>query len=135
MDPKEIFIRPAEALNRKGEVFAHYGMFERALGVYSMVLRMDPTNLMGKLNSAAAYYNGGQNDHAISLLEKIFVTHPNHEHVLSHHVLLAKAYCKKGDIDLALKNLIWIKQTRPETLQTLKTDPAFEKIKGHELFQ
>jgi len=135
LDPKEIFIQPTEALNRKGEVFAHYGMFGRALGVYSMVLRMDPTNLMGKLNSAAAYYNDGQNDHAISLLEKIFITHPNHEHVLSHHVLLAKAYCKKGAIDLALKNLIWIKQARPEILQTLKTDAAFEKIKGHELFQ
>lgn len=135
LNPKEIFIKPIEALNRKGEVFAHYGMFQRALGVYAMVLKMDPTNLMGKLNSATAYYNGGQNNRAISLLEKIFVTHPNHQHVLSHHVLLAKAYVKKGDIDLAIKNLIWIKQTRPATLQTLKNDPAFEKIKGHELFQ
>ena len=135
LNPKEIFIKPIEALNRKGEVFAHYGMFQRALGVYAMVLKMDPTNLIGKLNSATAYYNGGQNNRAISLLEKIFVTHPNHQHVLSHHVLLAKAYVKKGDIDLAIKNLIWIKQTRPVTLQTLKNDPAFEKIKGHELFQ
>jgi len=135
LDSREIFIQPTEAMNRKGEVFAHYGMFERALGVYAMILRIDPANLMGKLNSAAAYYNGGQNNRAISLLEKIFISHPNHPHVLSHHVLLAKAYCKKGDIDLALKNLLWIKQTRPEILQTLKTDPAFEKIKGHELFQ
>ncbi|NIQ00114.1 MAG: hypothetical protein GWM98_06555, partial [Nitrospinaceae bacterium] len=51
-----IFINPAEALNRKGEVFAFYGMYDRAVAIYSMVVRMNPDHLPSMLNTAMAHY-------------------------------------------------------------------------------
>ena len=43
----EVFIEPSEALNRKGEIFAHYKMHERAISMYSLALRIkpNPTNV------------------------------------------------------------------------------------------
>jgi tetratricopeptide (TPR) repeat protein len=55
-NPNEIFIKPTNSLNRKGEIFAHYKMYDRAIAIYAMVMRMDPQHLESMLNTATAYY-------------------------------------------------------------------------------
>lgn len=64
------YMNPPEALNQKGEIFAHYGMYQRAVNLYSMALRMDPNNLNSKLNTAMAYFGDKQFNRAIAILEK-----------------------------------------------------------------
>jgi len=103
--------------------------------VYSMVLRMDPAHLMAKLNTAATYYNTGEYSRAISMLEKISMSHPNHEYILSHHVLLAKCYAQKGDEPEMARNLRFVKENRPEVLSSLRKDPAFKNYRDHDLFR
>jgi len=134
LDTQEPFFVPAEALNRKGEVFAHYGMYQRALALYSLSLRMSPGHLMSKLNMAVAYYKMGTYHKAITLLERILISHPDHEHILSHRVLLAKAYAMKGNQERALENLKIIQSLKPSALVLMKGDPAFKDLKDHELF-
>ena len=56
LNPNELFIDPANALNRKGEIFAHFGLYQRALGIYSLILRMEPANLRALLNMATVNY-------------------------------------------------------------------------------
>ncbi|WP_282010797.1 tetratricopeptide repeat protein [Nitrospina watsonii] len=135
LHPDELFFQPAEALNRRGELFSHYGMHKRALAVYSMVLRMDPNHLMAKLNTAATHYNTGEYGRSISILEKISMRHPNHPYILSHHVLLAKCYAQKGDEPQMVRNLLYVKENKPEILVTLKLDPAFKNYRHLELFR
>jgi tetratricopeptide (TPR) repeat protein len=134
MNPKEPFFDPAEALNRKGEVFAYYGMYQRALALYSQALRIHPGYLMSKLNMAAAYYNMGTPHKTITLLERILISYPHHKHILSHRVLLAKAYAQKGNREKALENLKLIQKIKPSILRALRADPAFKDLKNHELF-
>lgn len=134
LDLTEPFANPAKALNRRGEVFAHYGMYQRALALYSLALRSQPGNLMSKLNMAVAYYQMGAPHKTIILLERALISHPDHEHILSHRALLAKAYAQKGDREGALANLKIIRKMKPSTLQALKNDPAFKDLKDHELF-
>jgi len=134
MNPKEPFFDPAEALNRKGEVFAHYGMYQRALTLYSLALRTHPGHLMSKLNMAAVYYKMGTPHKTITLLERILISHPDHKHILSHRVLLAKAYAQKGNQEGALENLKLIQKIKPSILRALRADPAFKDLKNHELF-
>jgi tetratricopeptide (TPR) repeat protein len=134
MNPKEPFFDPAEALNRKGEVFAHYGMYQRALTLYSLALRTHPGHLMSKLNMAAVYYKMGTPHKTITLLERILISHPDHEHILSHRVLLAKAYAQKGNREKALENLELIQKIKPSILRALRADPAFKNLKNHALF-
>jgi len=55
-------------------------------------------------------------------------------HILSHRVLLAKAYAKKGNREGAIENLKLIQKIKPSILRVLRGDPAFEDLKGHELF-
>ncbi|MGP0629234.1 tetratricopeptide repeat protein [Nitrospina sp. 32_T5] len=135
LDPDELFFLPAEALNRRGELFSHYGMHKRALAVYSMVLRMAPNHLMAKLNTAATHYNTGEYGRAISMLEKISMNHPNHEYILSHHVLLAKCYAQKGDEPQMVRNLQFVRENKPELLPSLREDPAFTKYRHLALFR
>jgi tetratricopeptide (TPR) repeat protein len=134
MDSKEPFFDPTEALNRKGEVFAHYGMYQRALALYSLALRTHPGHLMSKLNMAAVYYKMGTPHKAITLLERTLISNPGHEHILSHRVLLAKAYAQKGNREEALENLKLIQKMKPSILRALRGDPAFKDLKDHELF-
>ncbi|HBP11755.1 MAG TPA: hypothetical protein DD452_07420, partial [Nitrospina sp.] len=98
LNPNVLFINPSKALNRKGEIFAHFGMYQRAMGIYSMVLRMDPTNLTALLNTATANYKKEKYSRAISILERLFVIHPNHEHIIAHRLLLARSYVMNGDL-------------------------------------
>ena len=135
LDSNEPFFDPAIALNRKGEVFAHFKMYQRAIALYSLALRIHPGHLMSKLNMAAAYYNMGTPHKAISLLEKTLVSHPNHKHIISHRVLLARAYAQKGNQERALENLKIIQKTKPSLLRVLRVDPAFKDLKDHELFK
>jgi tetratricopeptide (TPR) repeat protein len=127
-NPNELFTRPTDALNRKGEIFAHYKMYDRAIAIYSMVTRMDPQHLDSVLNTATAYYQSGKNGRAISILERLLVTHPSHDHILTHRFLLAQAYVKKGDVDGGLKNIRWILKRNPEMKNTVKASPVFQPL-------
>ena len=134
LDSKEPFFDPTEALNRKGEVFAHYGMYKRALALYSLALRTHPGYLMSKLNMAAVYFKMGTPHKTITLLERTLISHPNHKHILSHRVLLAKAYAQKGNREKAIENLKLVQKLKPSILRALRGDPAFKDLKDHELF-
>jgi len=127
-------LSPPEALNRKGEAFAHYSMFNRAIALYSMALRMDPNNLDSQLNTATAYYNSAQYNRAIALLEKILITHPNHPHLFSHRILLARAYAQKGDIPGAARNLEQASRLNAEEVRALKSDPVFKNLRANPVF-
>jgi tetratricopeptide (TPR) repeat protein len=133
--PSEIFIKPTNALNRQGEIFAHYKMYDRAIAIYSMVMRMDPQHLESMLNTATAYFNSDNNGRTISILERLLVTHPNHDHILSHRFLLAKAYVKHGDIKGGLKNLQWIVEKNPAIKTQIQSDPVFKTLKENKEFK
>lgn len=135
LNPNEVFYMPTDALNRKGEVFAHYGMYQRGLTLYALALRMNPGHLMSKLNMAVAFFKLGTYHKTITLLERVLVSHPDHEHILSHRVLLAKAYALKGNQDAALENLKVIRKLKPSALMLLKGDPAFKDLQDNELFK
>ena len=135
LNPNLLFISPTEALNRKGEIFAHFGMYQRALGIYSMVLRMDPTNLTTLLNTATANYKKEKYSRAISILERLFVIHPNHEHIIAHRLLLARAYVMKGDRGQGIKNLGIVMKLNPGAKNMISADPAFEKLRALESFR
>ncbi len=128
------YLNPAEALNQKGEVFAHYGMYKRAVNLYSMALRMDPNNLISKLDTAMAYYKSRQFNRAIAILEKTLVTHPNHSHIFSHRVLLAKAYAQAGNAEEAVNNLRKAKNINPGKISALKSDPALKSVADNPVF-
>ena len=53
----EVFIHPSIALNRKGELFAQYKMYKRAIAIYSLASRIKPNHLPTMFNTATAYYN------------------------------------------------------------------------------
>ena len=133
--PSEIFIKPTNALNRKGEIFAHYKMYDRAIAIYSMVMRMDPQHLESMLNTATAYYKSGNNSRAISILERLLVTHPNHDHILAHRFLLAQAYVSHGNLGGGLKNLQWIVQKNPAIKNRIQSDPVFKTLKENKEFK
>lgn len=135
LNPNALFINPINALNRKGEIFAHFGMYQRAMGIYSMVLRMNPTNLTALLNTATANYKNEKYNRAISILERLFVIHPNHEHVLAHRLLLARAYVMKGDLGDGIKNLEIVLKMNPGVKKVITSDPTFEKLRALEAFR
>ncbi len=128
----EIFIEPTRALNRKGEIFAHYKMYDRAIAIYSMVVRMDPDHLDSLLNTATAYYKSGNNSRAISILERVLIAHPNHENIIAHRFLLAQAYVKNGNRSESLKNLEKIVQINPAMRSRIESDPIFESLRNTE---
>ena len=135
LNPNILFIDPAEALNRKGEIFAHFGMYRRAMGIYSMVLRMDPTNLTTLLNTATANYKKENYSRTISILERLFVIHPNHEHIIAHRLLLARSYVMNGDLGDGIKNLDIVLKLNPGVKKLINADPVFEKLRGLESFR
>ena len=135
LNPNALFIDPINALNRKGEIFAHFGMYQRAMGIYSMVLRMNPTNLTALLNTATANYRNEKYNRAISILERLFVIHPNHEHVIAHRLLLARAYAMKGDLGDGIKNLEIVLKMNPGVKKIITSDPTFEKLRALESFR
>jgi len=135
LNPNALFVNPSEALNRKGEIFAHFGMYQRALGIYSMVLRMDPINLTALLNTATANYKNEKYNRAISILERLFVVHPNHEHIIAHRLLLARSYVMKGDLGDGIKNLEIVMKLNPGIKKIIVADPTFEKLRALESFR
>lgn len=135
LNPNALFINPTEALNRKGEIFAHFGMYQRALGIYSMVLRMDPTNLTTLLNTASTNYKHEKYTRVISILERLFVIHPNHEHIIAHRLLLARSYVMNGDLGDGIKNLEIVMGLSPNMKKVIASDPTFEKLRALEPFR
>jgi tetratricopeptide (TPR) repeat protein len=135
LNPNSLFVNPIEAMNRKGEIFANFGMYQRALGIYSMILRMEPTNLTALLNTATANYNKEKYNRAISILERLFIIHPNHDHIIAHRLLLARAYVMKGDLGDGIKNLEIILKLNPGVKKVITSDPVFEKLRSLESFQ
>ena len=134
LNPNSLFVNPTEALNRKGEIFAHFGMYQRALGIYAMILRIEPTNLTALLNTATAQYKNKKYNRAISILERLFVIHPNHEHVIAHRLLLARSYVMKGDLGDGVRNLAIIVKLNPAAKKVITSDPVFEKLRSLESF-
>ena len=135
LNPNELFINPTNSLNRKGEIFAHFGMHQRALGIYSLVLRMEPSNLAALLNMATSNYQNKKYNRAISILERLLVIHPNHENILSHRLLLARAYVMKGDHGEGLKNVDLALKLNSNAKYMITSDPVFEKLRGLKGFQ
>jgi len=135
LNPNELFIDPTNALNRKGEIFAHFGIYQRALGIYSLILRMEPNNLTALLNMAMVNYKIEKYNRSISILERLLVIHPNHKNILAHRLLLARSYVMKGDLGEGMKNLEIVIKLNPNSKKIITTDPAFDKLKGLEGFQ
>ena len=135
LNPNILFINPIEALNRKGEIFAHYGMYQRALGIYSMILRMDQVNLTALLNTATVNYKKEKYNRVISILERLFVIHPNHKHIIAHRLLLARSYVMKGDLGDGIKNLEIVVKMNPGVKKIITSDPTFEKLRALESFR
>jgi tetratricopeptide (TPR) repeat protein len=135
LNPNELFINPANSLNRKGEIFARFGMHQRALGIFSLVLRMEPSNLTALLNVATGNYQNKKYNRAISILERLLVIHPNHENILAHRLLLARAYVMKGDLGDGLRNVDFALKLNPNAKQLIASDPVFERLRGLEGFQ
>ena len=131
----DYFINPLKAWQKKGEIFDHFGMYDRALAIYSEVLKMDPNNLMTKLNAAATYYKKTDYEKSIALLERILISQPNHEFAIDHHILLAKAYVKKNDENEAIKNLEKVVSLNPKDLASILSDPAFASLKEKKSFK
>ena len=134
LNPNVLFIDPIEALNRKGEVFSQFGMYERALGIYSMILRMDPSNLTALLNTANTNYNKKEYNRTITILERLFVIHRNHKHIVAHRLLLARAYVMKGDLGDGVRNLAIVLKMNPDVKKLIISDPVFKKLLNLESF-
>ena len=135
LNPNELFINPVNSLIRKGEVFAHFGMYQRALGIYTMVLRMEPSNLTTLLNMATVNFKREKYNRAISILERILVIHPNHRNMLAHRLLLARSYVMKGDLGSGMKNVDMAIKLDSKSKQIIISDPVFKKLQGLQGFQ
>ncbi len=131
----EFFIEPSEALNRKGEIFAQYKMHKRAISMYSLALRINPHHLPSMLNTATTYYNSTNYGKAISILERLLISHPQHENILSHHILLAQAYVKSGNRGKGLKNIAIAIKLNPAVKKLIRANPEFEPLKDIDEFQ
>ena len=118
-----------------GEIFAHFGMYQRALGIYSMVLRMEPSNLTTLLNMATVNFKREKYNRAISILERVLVIHPNHENMLAHRLLLARSYVMKGDLGSGMKNIDMAIKLNSKSKQMIISDPVFKKLQSLEGFQ
>jgi len=124
----ELFIEPSEALNRKGEIFAQHKMHQRAILMYSLALRLKPNHLPTMLNTATAYYNSDNYSKAISILERLLLSYPNHKDILAHRILLAQAYVKSNNRGKGLKNIAIAIKLRPEIKKAVKANPAFKSL-------
>ena len=105
------------------------------VGIYSMILRMDPVNLTALLNTATVNYKKEKYNRVISILERLFVIHPNHEHIIAHRLLLARSYVMKGDLGDGIKNLEIVVKMNPGVKRIITLDPAFEKLRALESYK
>ena len=125
----EVFIHPSIALNRKGELFAQYKMYKRAIAIYSLASRIRPNHLPTMLNTATAYYNSENFGKSISILERLLLSHPNHENILVHRILLAQAYVKSNNRGKSLKNIAIAIKINPAVKTSIRANPAFEILR------
>ena len=125
----EVFINPSVALNRKGELFAQYKMYKRAIAIYSLASRIRPNHLPTMLNTATAYYNSENYGKAIAILERLLLSHPHHEDILAHRILLAQAYVKSNNRGKGLKNIAIAIKMNPAVKASIRTNPAFEVLR------
>ena len=125
----EVFIDPNIALNRKGELFAQYRMYKRAIAIYSLASRIKPNHLPTMLNTATVYYNSENYGKAISILERLLLSFPNHENILAHRILLAQAYVKSNNRGKGLKNIAIAIKMNPAVKASIRTNPAFEVLR------
>jgi tetratricopeptide (TPR) repeat protein len=124
----EVFIDPSLALNRKGELFAQYKMHKRAIAVYSLASRIKPNDLPTMLNTATAYYNSENYGKAISILERLLLSYPSHEDMLTHRILLAQAYIKSNNRGKSLKNIAIAIKINPAAKKIILSNPVFELL-------
>jgi outer membrane protein assembly factor BamD (BamD/ComL family) len=96
---------------------------------------MEPSNLPALLNMATVNYKSEKYNRTISILERLLIIHPRHENLLSHRLLLARAYVMKGDLGDGLKNVDMAIRLNPNSRQMIAADPVFEKLRGLEGFQ
>ncbi len=131
----ETFIDPSEALTRKGEVFAYYGMYQRAIANYALALQFTPGHLFSMLNTATAYLKNGQTNKAISILEGMLISHPNHQYMSLHRLLLAKGYYESGNSDKGFANAEEAIKLNPDIKSLILNDPDYQKIKEDDSFK
>jgi tetratricopeptide (TPR) repeat protein len=124
----EVFINPNAALNRKGELFAQYKMYKRAIAMYSLASRISPNHLPTMLNTATVYYNSENFGKAISILERLLLSHPHHENILAHRILLAQAYVKSNNRGKGLKNIAIAIKMNPTAKTSIRNNPVFEPL-------
>ena len=125
----EVFIDPNIALNRKGELFAQYRMYKRAIAIYSLASRIKPNHLPTMLNTATVYYNSENHGKAIAILERLLLSFPSHENILAHRILLAQAYVKSNNRGKGLKNIAIAIKMNPAVKASIRTNPAFEVLR------
>ena len=103
--------------------------------MYSLALRINPHHLPSMLNTATTYYNSTNYGKAISILERLLISHPQHENILSHHILLAQAYVKSGNRGKGLKNIAIAIKLNPAVKKRIRENPEFEPLKDIDEFQ
>jgi tetratricopeptide (TPR) repeat protein len=135
INPNEIVLSPAEGLNRTGEIFAHYGMYKSAIGVYSTALKLNPSYLPSMLNTGAAYFKSGDYGRSITILEKVLINYPTHQHIEAHRILLSRAYVKKGNLRGGLDHLKKLVKINPGIRQVIETDPIFQPLRMMERYK
>ena len=82
-----------------------------------------------KLNIATAYCNSGNYEKAISILERLLLSHPHHEDILAHRILLAQAYVKSNNRGKGLKNIAIAIKMNPAVKTSIRANPAFEILR------
>lgn len=131
----EIFIDPNIALNRKGELFAQHKMYKRAIAIYSLASRIKPNHLPTMLNTATVYYNSENYGKAISILERLLLSYPNHENMLAHRILLAQSYVKSNNRGKGLKNIAIAVKINPAAKTAIKSNPVFKILQEMDEFR
>ena len=104
-------------------------MYKRAIAIYSLASRIRPNHLPTMLNTATAYYNSGNYGKAISILERLLLSHPHHEDILAHRILLAQAYVKSNNRGKGLKNIAIAIKMNPSVKTSIRTNPTFEVLR------
>ena len=131
----EVFIDPNIALNRKGELFAQHKMYKRAIAIYSLASRIKPNHLPTMLNTATVYYNSENYGKAISVLERLLLSYPNHENMLAHRILLAQSYVKSKNRGKGLKNIAIAIKINPAAKTVIKANPVFQILQEMDEFR
>ena len=81
------------------------------------------------LNTATAYYNSENYGKAIAILERLLLSHPHHEDILAHRILLAQAYVKSNNRGKGLKNIAIAIKMNPAVKASIRTNPVFEVLR------